>query len=323
MTTGQSKANHCSESKEKDGEYERIREKARNRLKKLAKHKEPHVAWHTCVGPQVRWGTQEMLWPVSPRAMQGSATPRICALSTPKKDFQAGTVHYNRPMYYYSSGRASVIWSVSEGAKEGAATERVESLAQPKAFHGDLHEHKPQFFYSCGRVTPIWPVSRGAMGSNERPRTTTLAGHRPYHADFKDERPIQSVVSAAARTTRPNEHISSLAMPKKRSEGPFRAPQWPVSDQVKTSVATGHCVELACSKPLAEGFQHAKEVEWPISKGAKRAQASGRIIELAQPISRASMDHLQFNPNAFTVKESALKGVIPGRIEDLAVPMNR
>ena len=46
--------------------------------------------------PRVMWGTQEMLWPVSPRAMTGSATPRVQALATPKKDFQAGTVHDNR-----------------------------------------------------------------------------------------------------------------------------------------------------------------------------------------------------------------------------------
>ena len=100
-------------------------------------------------------------------------------------------------------------------------------------------------------------------------------------------------------------------------------PRMQVSDQAKSSVASARCMELARAKPLADGFQHAKEVEWPVSKAAKRAQASGRLLELARPISRASMDHLQFNPNAFTVKETALKGVVPRRIEELAQPINR
>ena len=82
-------------------------------------------------------------------------------------------------------------------------------------------------------------------------------------------------------------------------------------------------MELARPKALAEGFQHAKEVMWPITKAAKRAQATGRLIELARPVDRASMDHLQFNPDAFRVKETALKGRMPARINDLYTTINR
>ena len=49
-----------------------------------------------CFRPRVMWGTQEMMWPVSPNAMTGSATPRVKTLATPKKDFQAGTVYEGR-----------------------------------------------------------------------------------------------------------------------------------------------------------------------------------------------------------------------------------
>ncbi|XP_076461201.1 sperm microtubule associated protein 2-like isoform X2 [Babylonia areolata] len=314
MTAGQTKSNR---------EYERIRENARLRLQQLARHKEPKIAFHTCVGPRVMWGTQEMLWPVSPNAMNGSATPRVQALATPKKDFQAGTVHEGRPQYYYSAGRSSVIWSVSDGAKQGSASERVQTLAEHKKYHPDWQEHKQQFYFSCGRASPIWTVPGGATQCSERPRTTQLAEHRKYHSEFQGERPVQSVVSAAARLTKASDHVTNLALPKSRPDGPFRDPQWPVSDQAKSAVASARCMELARAKPLAEGFQHAKEIEWPVSKAAKRAQASGRLLELARPITRASMDHLQFNPNAFAVKESALKGGIPRRIEELAQPINR
>ena len=78
----------------------------------------------------------------------------------------------------------------------------------------------------------MWNVSPAAKAATERARTTALAGHREYHKDFQDERPVQSVVSRAAMTARPSEYISSLALPKQRSEGPFRNPQWPVSIRI-------------------------------------------------------------------------------------------
>nr|KAG5709378.1 hypothetical protein BaRGS_029227 [Batillaria attramentaria] len=307
----------------KDGEYERIRENARERLKELARPRQPYIESHTCVGPKVHWGTQEMMWPVSPRALRGRASPRVTYLATPKKNFQEGTEFAHRPMFFYSAGRPSVIWTVSEGAQQGSATERVQFLSQHKQFHPDWREDKRQFVYGCGRESPVWAVSRSAQQCEERPRTTALAEHRPYHPDFKPERPIQSIVTEPARNARCTDHVSSLANPKKRVPGPFRHPQWPVTEQAKTAVASSRCMELARSKPLAEGFQLAREVEWPVTKAAKRAQASGRVIELATPITRASMDHVQFNPEAFIVKESALKGVIPGRIQDLAEPIKR
>ena len=92
-----------------------------------------------------------------------------------------------------------------------------------------LSSLRKQFYYSCGRESPIWVVHSGAKQCEERPRTTALAGHRPYHPDFQGERPIQSIVSAAARTTKASDHVNNLAVPKKRLEGPFREAQWPVS----------------------------------------------------------------------------------------------
>lgn len=96
-----------------------------------------------------------------------------------------------------------------------------------------LSSHRRQFYYSCGRESPIWAVHSGAKECEERPRTTALAGHRPYHPEFQGERPIQSVVTSAARTTKASEHINNLATPKRRQEGPFREAQWPVSINVR------------------------------------------------------------------------------------------
>ena len=54
-----------------------------------------------------------------------------------------------------------------------------------------------------------------------------------------------------------------------------------------------------------------------------RAAATERLKALAAPIVRDTMDHVQFDPLAFKVKETALKGKIPARINDLAIPVVR
>ena len=47
------------------------------------------------------------------------------------------------------------------------------------------------------------------------------------------------------------------------------------------------------------------------------------MSELAQPIIRETMDHVQFNPEAFTVSEAAKKAKASPRIEELAQPIRR
>lgn len=68
------------------------------------------------------------------------------------------------------------------------------------------------------------------MQAGDRPRTTALAEHQPCHKDYQPEKPIQSIVTEAALNARPSVRIQSLAAPKDRPEGPFRSPEWAVSD---------------------------------------------------------------------------------------------
>ena len=48
-----------------------------------------------------------------------------------------------------------------------------------------------------------------------------------------------------------------------------------------------------------------------------------RLDELSKPIVRDTMDHLQFNPDAFQVSEAAKKAIVSSRIEELAQPIQR
>ncbi|KAL8560381.1 hypothetical protein ACOMHN_006112 [Nucella lapillus] len=294
------------------------------RFKELAKPKEPNIGWHTCVGQRLMYGTQDSLWPMSPYAMAATPSPRTQTLARPKKNFQIGTVHEGRPIYYYGVGRPSVIWTVSDGAKNGSSTERLKFLAKHKEHNPGYSEDKEQFFYSFGRETPIWKVKHGAMKCPDRPHTILLALHKEYHPDFKEERPIESNVTPAAQNAVASDRVYGLAMPRQHDDGPFRDPVWPVSQKARTSVASPRCLELAHSKPLAEGFQLARGIEWPVSRAAIHAHATPRVEELSRPITRDTMDNVQFNTTAFTVKRSALKGVIPQRIlEELSRPSQR
>lgn len=48
-----------------------------------------------------------------------------------------------------------------------------------------------------------------------------------------------------------------------------------------------------------------------------------RMEELAKPIVRDTMDHVQFDPSAFSVSEAAKKAKASARIEELAQPITR
>ena len=96
-----------------------------------------------------------------------------------------------------------------------------------------------------------------------------------------------------------------------------------VANNAKNASASTRCLELARPKGVVDGYQLPREVEWPVPRAAKRAVTTARIEELAKPVVRASMDHVQFNPDAFIVKPFALNGSFPSRITSLAKPIDR
>ena len=87
---------------------------------------------------------------------------------------------------------------------------------------------------------------------------------------------VQTVVSKAARTCTASGHTETLAKAKEKAEGPFREPQWQVSDAAKRARPTDRTLDLARPKRVAEGYQPCRDVEWKVSGGAKNAVASNR-----------------------------------------------
>lgn len=289
-----------------------------DRYKDLSRPKEQKIEWWTNVGPNVMWGTQEMMWPVS-RSIP-DATDRVKSLASPKKNFQTGKSS-GRPLFYYSCGRSSMVWELKPLQQQ--ANVRVQELARSKELHRDHRENRREYLYSCGRNTPIWLVGKGAQQAEDRPRTRQLAEPKQPPKEYEGARQIETIIPKSALKGEPSERTQSLSFPKKRPEGPFRDPVWTVPVSAKNASATERCAELARSKSTPDSYQKPKDEIWPISKAARRATATPRVDELSKPIVRASMDHVQFNPDAFLVKETALKGVVPKRIETLSRPIDR
>lgn len=87
---------------------------------------------------------------------------------------------------------------------------------------------------------------------------------------------VQSVVSEGAKSYMATERIENLAKPKVRLDGPFRDPQWQVSDPAREAIPTDRVLELAKAKKLAEGYRTCRGVIWRPSPGAMNAVASNR-----------------------------------------------
>ncbi|XP_031573464.1 testicular haploid expressed gene protein-like, partial [Actinia tenebrosa] len=179
------------------------------------------------------------------------------------------------------------------------------------------------YIFSCGRSSPIWDVSEGAKTTEERERTMSLAHPKKAHPRYQPEKPCIWPVSGAARKASPSPRVELLARPKTRSEGLHREPTWAVPPSAMRTVASARVQELAKAKQTAEGYEHCKELDEPIPRSVLRASATERIKSLSRPIVRETMDHVQFNPDAFKVSPAALKGRMPDRIAELAQTISR
>jgi hypothetical protein len=213
--------------------------------------------------------------------------------------------------------------------RTASASPRVEFLAHPKQPPPQYKEQRHMYLGSCGRESPIWKVTPAALNSIDRPRTAQLALPKDPHPDYVPNSEIETQITPRTLKARCSARISRLAKPKAKLEGPFNdtgspeATIWKVSSGARSSSACGRVMELCKCKGFADGYVANRMVQWPVSRAAKRGNTTPRLDELATPIIRDSMDHVQFNPDAFFVRATALKARCTPRLEELAQPINR
>eukprot|EP00918_Siedleckia_nematoides_P067453 GHVU01146862.1.p1 GENE.GHVU01146862.1~~GHVU01146862.1.p1 ORF type:complete len:338 (+),score=18.65 GHVU01146862.1:334-1347(+) len=291
------------------------------RMAELATPKESRAIWVTSPSEKVQWGTQETLWPVSKKALSADASFRLLRLSTPKRNFQAYD-QLNRPQFMFSCGRPSKIWASCPAME---TSERITTLAQPKRVPEYYEDNRDNFLFSCGRSSPIWSVHDAAKSARQRSATNRLgqlAKSKNAPPDFIPNKGVQTIITQSALCAQLTPHLAKLSEPRPRPEGPYRDPQWNVSQEAKLCACTSRCGELARPKELPDEY---RPLRWKLTVpvAALKAQATKHIQDLACPVTRATMDHLQFDPNAFRVREAALKGRCSARTEELAAPIVR
>lgn len=296
--------------------------RGRERCIYLATPKTSKAVWLTSLGPKLVWGNQETILPISKAAMQTEASPRLGELAVPKKNFRSLRDGIKR-IHVFSCGRNSVIWDVSPLAMRAESSQRVAELARFKIPPAAYREDRMNHVLSCGRESPIWQVSEAAKRARDKHQLEALARPKTPHRDYQTPREVETIVSETAKKAIASPRLESLARPKSRPDGPFRDPKWPVSDLARNATATPRQLELAKPKGLVDGYQPERSVLWEVTRASRRTVATSRTVDLARPIMRATMDHVQFNPDAFIVSEAAKKGRCPPRIEELAQPITR
>lgn len=291
----------------------------KERIETLAK---PKLSRSTLsYGPSLSWGNQQTMWELTQGAVNAEPSDRILSLAQPKRNMS--TQEDLKPQWEYSCGRQSPIIKPSPAAREAGNSDRISQLAQPKNLPGAYTENRAMYEFSCGRSSPIQKPTKAAKVAPGRDRTHGLAHPKKVHNAYEASREVQTIPTQAARNTRPTERIEQLAESKRHPQGPFREPEWPVSKKAMNAQPNERIRELSRSKGLVEGFQGNRDVMWMVNKSAKQAVATRRIEELSVPIQRQSMDHVQFNLDAFKVSEAALTSGITERNVELAQPIKR
>ena len=70
--------------------------------------------------------------------------------------------------------------------------------------------------------------------------------------------------------------IADLAKHKTRLDGPFREPEWKVSEAAMQAAPTERVQELAKPKKVPEGYEADREVVWKVGTGTLNAVTSNR-----------------------------------------------
>ncbi|XP_033029888.1 testicular haploid expressed gene protein-like isoform X2 [Lacerta agilis] len=178
------------------------------------------------------------------------------------------------------------------------------------------------------RSSPQWPVSSAALCWEATPRILDLSQPRSLPSSFTFPKEPETRVSRSAMHASASERIMCISRPvQKRDTSNLyydsrykEAPIRHVTPAALNYVASPRILELARAKVLAPGSSPARPAEWPVSAAAKHAVASPRLGELAQPVARAATQIVQFNPDAFVVKENAKRAYCSARVKELSQP---
>ncbi|XP_048220074.1 testicular haploid expressed gene protein-like [Perognathus longimembris pacificus] len=285
---------------------------SRKRIQDLARPKRQWGIPDRCV----LWGNQDPIRPISKHALKAQLTERLENLAQPRK----ASLSYvpNRAQYCYGCGRESVIWKVPHAALFTQPSKRIQKLAQPNKLKRHYSIYRPYSDYlprECLRF------------SDPSPRILRLSIAKAADPNYIPPKGTENRVSASALSAIATPRIIDLAHPRikleglcyerERSEKPIR----PITSAAMLAVPSPRTIHLAKSKPLHPDYLPARNAKWPVSHAATHSKISPRIQELANPNTRAPVNVVYYDPDAFKVKPAALTAQCSARVKQLAEPV--
>jgi len=309
---------------------------SRARIEKLSVPKESKQEWATGFDSwQLRWGDKDSMWQITDAAKQARPKKRTLKLAVPKKDFQNHNQEVH--LYTFSCGRSSPIRKIEKLEHTRVqATNRIQQLAQPKTLPGISGK---LWTYSCGRESPIWRTKKPSINRPSE-NDERLALPKISHKEFQPNRELKANGRLNPNFVRKllnrgdsvcTDRLAVLADPKpnKRDEGKFADRRHPEMAIRHPNVATLKATPSERISELAkpndkryEKYIHDR-FEWPVSKKAMKAMVTDRTTKLASPVVRPSMEHTQYDPDAFFVKAAAKQAKCSQRLQDLSAPIQR
>lgn len=106
-------------------------------------------------------------------------------------------------------------------------------------------QHNVFYDYAIGRSSPVWNIRRAALNMEPSNRLINLSEPKKSHPDYAPGKPVQTVISRAAKRATASDRLEILANP--------------------------------------ENLPNIFEREWTVKRGALRAKASERVTDLANP----------------------------------------
>ncbi|XP_077201801.1 sperm microtubule associated protein 2-like isoform X2 [Paroedura picta] len=284
------------------------------RLQQLAEPKKVKDVWN--YSSRLVWGNQETIWPLPRRAVTGLPPARILDLAKPKKNFA------QKPQPRPSIVLSYEIWEHPMNTHDSMPSERILHLSEPKQCSPVYLEQRP-------RSSPLWHINPPALSCTPSQRILNLSQPRTLSPSFILPKEVETPVSHAARTASASPRMHHLSQPIVKKIIPHyenrfvESPIRKVSPAALQAIASPRLAELSRPRALPAESCPDRSAEWPVSRAAMKVMASPRIGELAQRPARASTNFVQFNPEAFTVKETAINARCTDRLRKLAEPIMR
>lgn len=294
------------------------------------------------------WGDRDVMWKIPQKALKAKPSAKLIQLSQPKKDFKNHTDEVH--LYTYSCGRASPIRELRQISRKDKNCSwdnmRIKKLAEPKHLPGSTQPGK-LWTYSCGRESPIWdkPLSNDKVKSRPSENDKRLALPKLPHKAFQPNRelrkdgrlPVQFIKKLKLKgDSLCTERLEMLSQPKtlKEQDARWAGRKYLELGRPEKSIRPVYksCIEYQASdiienlaKPNTSRFKNYEtdQFEWPVSRKALKYKITPKIDEMANPVVRPSMEHTQYDMNAFFVKPAALKAKCTPRLQELALPTNR